>query len=44
MEVEKVVRDLIMLTKTIRSAKFFRIILGTSHFDNIEEAWTDETD
>ena len=29
-EVEKVVRDLIMLTKTIKSAKFFRVLMGTN--------------
>ena len=43
-EVEKVVRDLIMLTKTIKSAKFFRVIMGTTTIENIEEAWMDETD
>ena len=31
-EVEKVVRDLIMLHRTIKSAKFYRTLIGNAQF------------
>jgi hypothetical protein len=35
-EVEKVVRDLLMLHRTVKSAKFYRVLVGNAVFKSID--------
>ena len=44
-EVEKVVRDLVMVTKTIRGAKFYRVLLGfQATQEPLEDNWMETGD